>query len=170
MNSPPLLRKFQNDMDVQLCHDIESRIWFKLFVNSAINPLTALYNIPNGRLLQAPQLMRVAEDVVNEAVNVAIKKGVTHLLPGNEENMPDYRDDARIICKRAMERVRLVATRTAANRSSMLSDIDRGRPTEIDSINGYIARIGKELGVDISINRTLVRLVKAKEHPRLQSE
>jgi 2-dehydropantoate 2-reductase len=57
-----------------------------------------------------------------------------------------------------------IARRTATNRSSMLQDIDRGAPTEIDAINGAIVRTGEEQGVPVPINRSLWLLVKALSH------
>jgi len=54
-----------------------------------------------------------------------------------------------------------VARRTAGNRSSMLQDILRGAPTEIDAINGAVAEAGERLQVPTPVNRTLWRLVRA---------
>jgi 2-dehydropantoate 2-reductase len=54
-----------------------------------------------------------------------------------------------------------VARRTAANRSSMLQDISRGAPTEVDAINGAVADAGERLRVPVPVNRTLWRLVRA---------
>jgi len=53
-----------------------------------------------------------------------------------------------------------VAQRTAINRSSMFQDILRGAPTEIEAINGAVAREGKRLDVPTPVNETLWRLVK----------
>ena len=57
-----------------------------------------------------------------------------------------------------------VAERTAANHSSMLQDILRGAPTEIDAINGAIVRAGEEAGMPTPVNLTLWRLVKGIEN------
>jgi 2-dehydropantoate 2-reductase len=54
-----------------------------------------------------------------------------------------------------------VARRTAENRSSMLQDVERGRPTEIDAINGAIALEGERLGVPTPVNRMLWNLVRS---------
>ena len=59
--------------------------------------------------------------------------------------------------------VQQVAHRTEANHSSMLVDVLRGRPTEIDAINGDIVREGRRLGLDTSVNQMLVWLVKGLE-------
>jgi 2-dehydropantoate 2-reductase len=54
-----------------------------------------------------------------------------------------------------------VCRSTAANHSSMLQDVERGRPTEIDSINGIIIREGKALGIHAGVNEVVWRLVRA---------
>jgi 2-dehydropantoate 2-reductase len=54
-----------------------------------------------------------------------------------------------------------VARATGENRSSMLQDLERGNPTEIDFINGAVARLGQKAGVDCPVNMTLTRLVTA---------
>jgi 2-dehydropantoate 2-reductase len=59
-----------------------------------------------------------------------------------------------------------VARRTAANRSSMLQDVRRGAPTEIDAICGAVVQAGEACGVPTPVNRTLWQLVKALENWR----
>jgi 2-dehydropantoate 2-reductase len=56
-----------------------------------------------------------------------------------------------------------ITRRTAANRSSMLQDVQRGSPTEIDAICGAIVKAGEQTGVPTPVNRTLWQLVKALE-------
>jgi 2-dehydropantoate 2-reductase len=51
---------------------------------------------------------------------------------------------------------------TAAHRSSMLQDLERGRPTEIDALNGYVVRRGVELGVPVPVNTTLTHMIRAR--------
>jgi 2-dehydropantoate 2-reductase len=67
-----------------------------------------------------------------------------------------------------LESVLQVARRTAANRSSMLQDFDRNRPTEIDMINGAVVREAEKLGIPVPVNRTVTRLVRALETARLE--
>jgi len=108
---------------------IEPHLWAKLVVNAAINPVTALAGRTNAHVLDhAPASVRAAL-LAREAAAVAAAAGVA--LP--------YADP--------VERVLDVARATASNRSSMLQDLDRGRPTEIEAINGEIVRLGRSLGV-----------------------
>jgi 2-dehydropantoate 2-reductase len=63
----------------------------------------------------------------------------------------------------AFSRVMKVASQTAENRNSMLQDLDRGKKTEIDNINGAIARLGAEASIETPVNIGLVRQIKSLE-------
>jgi 2-dehydropantoate 2-reductase len=125
--------------------DPDSLLWGKLVINAAINPLTALLGVPNGALLERPSARALMVAVAREAAAVAVAQGL-HL---------PYPDP--------VVAVETIARRTAANRSSMLQDIQRGAPTEIDAICGAIVTAGEQTGVPTPVNRTLWQLVKALE-------
>ncbi len=133
----------QGGFSVQTDQAVKELLWGKLVINSGINPLTALLKVPNGALLELPDARRLMVDVAMETARVARAKGI-HLAS---------EDPAAAIAN--------VARRTARNRSSMLQDMDRGAPTEIDAINGGIAAEGSRLGLPTPLNRTLWRLVRA---------
>ncbi|XOF33203.1 MAG: ketopantoate reductase family protein [Candidatus Electrothrix sp. YB6] len=120
---------------------IEPLLWNKLFVNVGINAITALTGIRNGQLFDQEETGALMRDVVQEAVLVAEELGVP-------------------VAAVPLEHVRQVAEATASNRSSMGQDVDARRATEIDAINGYIVRKAQELGLEVPVNQTLVRLVK----------
>jgi 2-dehydropantoate 2-reductase len=130
---------------VEQVADPKSLLWGKLVINAAINPVTALLNVPNGELLKDPAAHALLQSAAREAAAVASACGIR--LP-----YPD-----------AVVAVESVAQRTAANYSSMLRDVQRGSPTEIDAISGAIVRAGNETGVPTPVNRTLWQLVKALE-------
>lgn len=125
--------------------DPDSLLWGKLVINAAINPLTALLSVPNGALLERPTARALMVTVAREAAAVAVAQGL-HL---------PYPDP--------VVAVETIARRTAANRSSMLQDVQRGAPTEIDAICGAIVTAGEQTGVPTPVNRTLWQLVKALE-------
>ena len=127
----------------QACGAIEGEMWAKGVVNAAINPLTALWRVPNGELLTAPGRRAALADLVAEAAAVAPARGIT--LP-----LADLQAHTEHICRVS-----------AANHSSMLQDIEHGRPTEIDSINGVIVGKGRRLGVPTPLNEAVWRLVRA---------
>lgn len=125
--------------------DASSLLWGKVVINAAINPLTALLRVPNGELLTRPSARAMMAMAAREAATVAVACGVR--LP-----YPD-----------PVVAVENVARRTAANSSSMLRDVLRQGPTEIDAITGVIVLSGDKHLIPTPINRTLWQLVKALE-------
>jgi 2-dehydropantoate 2-reductase len=121
-----------------------SLAWGKLAVNAGINALTAILEVPNGQLLERPEALSLLERAANEVAEVARAKGIA--LP-----FPDAAAEAR-----------RVARATASNLSSMLQDVLRGAPTEIDAINGAVVREGARLGVPTPANETLLRMLAAR--------
>ncbi len=133
---------------VENAPDTNVLLWGKLIINAGINPLTALLGVPNGELLERPTSRGLLAAVVREAAAVAVAQGIR--LP--------YPDPVLA--------TETIARRTAANRSSMLQDIQRGAPTEIDAICGAIVRAGEQNNVPTPVNRTLWQLIKALEARR----
>ena len=136
-------------LETALVRNGDSLVWGKLAVNAGINPLTALLEIPNGLLAERDQLRFVMRAAATEVAAVAAAQGID--LP-----YPD-----------AADRAEEVSRATATNRSSMLQDISRGVPTEIEAISGEVVRIGKQLGVLTPVNQLLLNLVKSKEERRI---
>jgi 2-dehydropantoate 2-reductase len=133
----------QAGFEIEVEDNLAAVQWGKLAVNAGINPLTALLRVANGALVEDEQACSLMKDAAREAALVAGALGIR--LP--------YRD--------AAVQAEEVARRTAGNRSSMLQDIARGAPTEIDAINGAVADAGERLRVPVVVNRTLWRLVRA---------
>jgi len=135
----------QAGFEVHLSTDLESLVWGKLIINVGINGLTAILRVPNGRLVESPAASELMAQAVAEAVAVCQAKGIS--LP--------YDDP--------LGRVRQVARATGSNRSSMLQDVLRGFPTEIDVINGAIVREGERLGIATPVNRFILKVIQAIE-------
>ena len=123
--------------------DPDELLWGKLVINAAINPLTAILGVTNGELLGRPTARALMVSLAREAAAVAVALGIR--LP-----YPD-----------PVVAVESIARRTAANRSSMLQDILRHAPTEIDAICGAIVKAGEQANITTPINRTMWQLIKA---------
>lgn len=123
--------------------NICSEVWLKALVNACINPITALVRQENGCIRQRPDLCELSRSVCSECAKVAAAKGISL-----------GRSDP-------FEKVLEVARLTARNRSSMLQDVERGKRTEIDAINGAIADVGESLGLEMPLNRALWSLVRS---------
>ncbi|AKJ31836.1 ketopantoate reductase family protein [Caldimonas brevitalea] len=134
---------------LQVSDNVVGALWAKLILNCAYNALSALAQLPYGRLVQGVGVEAVMADVVQECLAVAAAAGVD--VPG----------DTR-------EAVRRIALTMPTQFSSTAQDLARGKPSEIDHLNGYVLRRGAALGVPTPVNRvlhTLVRLVEAGRHP-----
>ncbi len=128
--------------------DVAGLVWSKLVINVGINALTAITGQTNGALLDSEETKAIMSDLVAEAVAVARAKGI------------------RLTFEDPLSVVFDVARKTGANRSSMLQDFDRKRPTEIDVMNGAIVREASAAGIPVPANATVTRLVKAMERAR----
>jgi len=128
-------------MDVTVVEDPWPAVWRKVVTNSAVNPLTALIRRTNAELLADAPASLVADGIAREVARVATACGV----PIGEDE--------------ATKQWRAMAALTGANRSSMLQDVEAGRPTEIDAISGAVAREGERRGVAAPLNQAMALLV-----------
>ncbi|MCX7659576.1 MAG: 2-dehydropantoate 2-reductase [Caldimonas manganoxidans] len=129
---------------VQVSDDVIGALWAKLILNCAYNALSALARQPYGRLVQGPGVAEVMRDLVDECLAVARAEGVR--VPGDMH-----------------EAVRALADTMPAQYSSTAQDLARGKPTEIDHLNGLVVRHGQRHGVPTPVNRALWTLVKLIE-------
>ncbi|KAI0025773.1 ketopantoate reductase PanE/ApbA C terminal-domain-containing protein [Xylariomycetidae sp. FL0641] len=111
----------------------------KLVINSIINPLTVLQDCENGRIFDDPVYVDLAHQLLQEAAPIV---RVLSARPGSPPSRAGH-----FSYQSLWRTVEEVARKTASNKSSMLQDVQNGRPTEIDYINGYIAKKGKELSL-----------------------
>jgi 2-dehydropantoate 2-reductase len=131
-------------MDIRTSQNITGLLWGKLLINAAINPLTALLDVPNGRLLELPEIRDLMYRLAAETESVA--NALYIQLPFASP----------------MPRIEEVLRLTASNSSSMRQDLLRGAQTEVDAINGAVTRYGEECGVATPYNRSVWQLVRAK--------
>lgn len=128
--------------------NLAGELWTKLVMNCAYNAISALTNSRYARIRENPLSRTVMAELIAETVAVAAAAGVK--LPSAEQ-----------LTEAALKLGEAMATAT----SSTAQDIARGRPTEIDFLNGYVARRGSEVGVPTPVNATLHALVKLLENP-----
>jgi 2-dehydropantoate 2-reductase len=123
--------------------NIAGELWTKLVMNCAYNAISAVTHARYGFLTEDAAIRDVVRELISEVVAVGTAAGVA--LP-----------DAEQLTAAAFKLGEAMASAT----SSTEQDISRGRPTEIDSLNGYVVRRGKELGVPTPVNSTVYALVK----------
>jgi 2-dehydropantoate 2-reductase len=120
--------------------------WRKVIFNAASNPIGALTGLTYGRVCERPDLRRLVRGLVDEGKAVAAAQGIA--LDADPEQLIDH-----------------AARRDVAydHKASMLQDVEARRPTEIDYLNGGIARFGRDHGVATPLNEGMCALVKGLE-------
>ncbi|MBN3766525.1 2-dehydropantoate 2-reductase [Burkholderia sp. Ac-20365] len=130
----------------EISDNVRGALWAKLILNCAYNALSAITQLPYGRLVQGEGVTTVMRDIVDECLAVAKADGVT--IPGDVD-----------------QAVRMIAETMPGQYSSTAQDLSRGKRSEIDHLNGLIVRRGEALGVATPSNRllhTLVKLIESK--------
>lgn len=129
--------------------DIQAVLWSKVIYNCALNPLASIYNCSYGALGESLETRKIMNEVIGEIYRVAAKAKVS-LSP-----------------KTAAGYLNLfyskLLPRTYHHRPSMLQDLEKGKRTEIDSMNGALVKLGRKLGVKTPMNQTLVKGIKERE-------
>lgn len=133
----------------RISDNIEGELWLKLLCNCALNAISALGHVRYGQIIENPDVKQLMEHIVDEVLAVA---GAARVV------LPSVHDQ-----KSGMAAAMHLARQMADAFSSTAQDLSRGRPTEIDALNGYIARRGAELGVPVPVNHALFTLVKLAE-------
>jgi 2-dehydropantoate 2-reductase len=135
---------------VTISDNVAGELWAKLVLNCAYNALSAITQLPYGKMIEGPGIRDVMRDVVEETLAVAKACGV-QMVPG------------------MLERTLNLAAAMPTQYSSTAQDLARGKPTEIDHLNGYVVRKGEALGIPTPANRALHALVKLLEKKGGQS-
>lgn len=131
----------QAGFDCTVSNEIDKLIYRKLLINAVINPLTALWRIPNGELINKEERKRFMRQLYDETLVIYSASGI-HL----DQDM--------------WEQLISVCRSTASNTSSMLADVLQGRGTEVGSINGHIVRMAHKSGLAAPTHKILLDLIE----------
>ncbi|MCJ8006167.1 2-dehydropantoate 2-reductase [Lederbergia wuyishanensis] len=126
---------------IQFQTNFKNMLHSKLIANALINPLTAIYQVPNGKLIENPYYYETFLMLFNE---------ILPLFPEMDE-------------KATLKEVASICKKTKYNTSSMLKDIKEGRRTEIDAILGYIIEQGNKNGQALPFTEIIFNMVRGKE-------
>jgi 2-dehydropantoate 2-reductase len=129
---------------VQISDNVMGALWLKLILNCAYNALSAITQMPYGKLVRGHGIEAVMRDVMQECLAVARAADVE--VPGD-----------------VWQAVQRIGQTMPGQLSSTAQDLARGKKSEIDHLNGLVVRKGEALGVATPVNRTLLALVKALE-------
>jgi 2-dehydropantoate 2-reductase len=125
--------------------DIEADLWVKLITNVALNAISAVAHVTYANIVRLPESRETVRQLVNECVAVARAGGVA--LPAID----------------FVEMLWAFSEKVGQVYSSTSQDLERGKRTEIDALNGFVVRRGAELGVPTPVNQSLLALVKLRE-------
>jgi 2-dehydropantoate 2-reductase len=141
------------EVPLEISDNVAGALWTKLIVNCAYNALSAITQLPYGRMAQGQGVEEVMRDVVQECLAVAQGDGV--VVPGD-----------------IWEAVQRIARTMPGQFSSTAQDLARHKPSEIDYLNGHVLRRGAALGIATPVNRvlhTLVKLLESRSPPTAAS-
>ncbi len=126
--------------------------WRKVIFNASTNPIGALTGLTHGRVCERPDLRALVSGLVAEGKAVAAAQGIE--LDADPEELIDHAARPEVAYD---------------HKASMLQDIEAGRPTEVDFLNGGIVRFGRESGVPTPLNEAIWALIKGTEASWTQS-
>ncbi len=120
--------------------------WRKVIFNASTNPIGALTGLTHGRVCERPDLRALVTSLVDEGKAVAAAQGI--VLDADPEDLIDHAAKPGV---------------AYGHKASMLQDVEARRQTEIDFLNGGIARFGRQLGVPTPSHDTITALIKGVE-------
>jgi 2-dehydropantoate 2-reductase len=133
-------------MPTRAVADARPAQWRKVIFNAATNPIGALTGLTHGRVCERPDLRALVSALVDEGKAVAAAQGI--VLDADPEELIDHAARPEVAYD---------------HKASMLQDVEARRLTEIDYLNGGIARFGRELGVPTPLHHAVTALVKGLE-------
>ncbi|WP_342552070.1 2-dehydropantoate 2-reductase [Paenibacillus sp. FSL R7-0652] len=131
----------QAGFDCTVSNEIDKLVYRKLLINAVINPLTAVWRIPNGELLHKMERVSIMRQLYDETLTVYSAMGVQ--LEGD-----------------LWEQIKGICHDTSSNTSSMLADVLHKRKTEVESINGSIIRMAKQFNLNVPAHEMLLHLIQ----------
>jgi 2-dehydropantoate 2-reductase len=136
----------RSGMPTKAVSDARGPQWRKVIFNASTNPIGALTGLTHGRVCEDPSLRRLVSRLVDEGKAVAAAQGIE--LDADPEELIDHAAKPEVAYD---------------HKASMLQDVEARRPTEVDFLNGGIARFGDEHGLPTPLNRAIWALVKGLE-------
>lgn len=129
--------------------EVMKYLWGKIIYNSALNPLGAIFKVNYGRLAEVEESRLLIDNIVSEIFDLLSISGQQTFWPDAAAYLKDFYG-------------KLIPT-TAAHHASMLQDIQNGKRTEIDALNGAVVRLGQKYSVKMPTNEIVTLMIKAKE-------
>lgn len=143
---PRLKEAFEScGFHVRIHENIQQLIWDKLFTNVSLSAVTAILQVDMGYIAANDHAFHMTKQLIREAAEVARGLGLTA-------------DEDEII-----EKVRKTSQMSPKGKTSIRSDIEKGRKTEVDNISGSVVRAARKLGIAVPTHEFVVEMIHAME-------
>lgn len=164
----PRLEEIKQLMDLiaptRISANIMGELYAKLIINSCINSLGAMSGLYLGEMLAKNRARKIFIAIMREAMAVAEAMGLTvEKGAGGKLDYYDFLKGGSLACLKRHLMIRIIGFKYRRLKSSSLQSLERGKPTEIDYLNGYIVDKGFELGVPVPVNALVIMKIKAIE-------
>ncbi len=146
----------KSGIPTRVSQDVYAILWDKIIYNSALNPLGAILECSYGTLAEHEQTKDIMNQIIKEIFEVAAAHGIRLNWNNAEEYIEHFYKN--------------LVPPTAKHFPSMYYDIQGGKRTEIDALNGAIVKLAKEAGIFASVNATITNIIKVKEKLRLKNQ
>lgn len=145
---------------VKTTSNIIGHLYSKLIINACITSLGALCGLFLGDMLSIKKVRRIFIEIIREAVAVAEKKEINIEIFGGKLDFRTFvKGDSYFHEMKRHLLIRIIGFKYRRLKSSSLQSLERGKPTEVDYFNGYILLKGIEAGVDVPVNKAIVRMI-----------
>ncbi len=163
-NLSELQKVLSTVVPTRISDTIVAELYSKMIVNACITSLGVLSGLYLGQIMKIRAARNIFISIIREAVNVAAAMKLT--IPPYGKKLDYYalmRGDSAIDHFRRHLTIRIIGLKYRRLKSSSLQSIGRGKPTEVDYFNGYIAQKGSEHGIPTPVNTRIVQMIKEIE-------
>jgi len=167
----PLKAVLDNMIETRISDNIVADLYSKMIINSCITSMGVLSGLYLGQILQVKQARNIFTAIIREALAVAKAMGLKVKPYGGKLDYHRLVDKTGSIAdiKRHLM-IRLIGFKYRRLKSSSLQALERGKPTEVDYFNGFIARKGAVLGVNTPVNRRITQMIKEIESKKRKTD
>jgi 2-dehydropantoate 2-reductase len=149
---------------VKISDNIMGHLYSKLIVNACITSLGAICGLYLGKMLSIKKIRNIFIEIIREAVEVARRMNIKIEVFGGKLDFEKFVSGKSLLddLKRHMT-IRIIGFKYRKLKSSSLQSLERGKLTEVEYFNGYIARNGERLNVPVPVNRAIVTIINEIE-------
>lgn len=152
---------------VKVTDNLMGHLYAKLIINSCITSLGAICGLYLGKMLSVKKVRRIFIEIIREAVVVADKMGIRIEVFGDRLDFYKFLKGNNFIADiRRHLFILIIGFKYRKLKSSSLQSLERGKPTEVDYLNGYIASNGEKFITDVPVNKAVVRIIHEIENKK----